>query len=476
MLTKPELTGQAFNFHVACGTENSPALEVTVCQLSRHRIVLQVHTPEVVIRTSQMLKDFRVSLGTELLYSGRATVTSAVDTGTSLVCEAKLEDAWVDYKSQPGSPSASVPGALSKFMAESLRNRVSAEFKVAVADLQMLLHDLQHWTNQVALQVMAEPSGSRRELERELVLQMCSEAFPALTGCFERFEFYSQTIDPEVVPSYASYVKRQLHPLVLCAPFMYRTYRKPLGYAGDYEMVSMMLRDPLEGSSPFAKVLNTFFLSTPPVKAHQNRILELKRMLQNELLCAQAHGRRLRVLNIGCGPAREIQDLITTTSLTNAVDFTLIDFNQETLDHTERLLKGLIQVHGRTTHIHLLRRSVAQTLKEAARSERGVATSSYDVVYCAGLFDYLPKQVCRHLLTLSYHLLNPGGLLLATNVDSYNPSRNWMELAVDWHLIYRNAHEMQELLPKEAPLDGCRVFSEASGVNVFLEARKPRNG
>ena len=30
-------------------------------------------------------------------------------------------------------------------------------------------------------------------------------------------------------------------------PFAYRAYTKPLGYAGDYEVVNMMMRDPYEG-------------------------------------------------------------------------------------------------------------------------------------------------------------------------------------------------------------------------------------
>ena len=41
-----------------------------------------------------------------------------------------------------------------------------------------------------------------------------------------------------------AYLRRHLHPLLLCSPFAYRTYQKPLGYAGDYEMVNMIVRDP----------------------------------------------------------------------------------------------------------------------------------------------------------------------------------------------------------------------------------------
>ncbi len=47
-----------------------------------------------------------------------------------------------------------------------------------------------------------------------------------------------------------------------------------------------------------------------------------------------AKGGRLRVLNLGCGPAREVRDFIAEYELSNQAEFTLLDFNEETLSHT----------------------------------------------------------------------------------------------------------------------------------------------
>ncbi len=46
---------------------------------------------------------------------------------------------------------------------------------------------------------------------------------------------------PDLVPVHQAFGKRHLHPLILGSPFVYRTLQKPLGYAGDYEMVNMMM-------------------------------------------------------------------------------------------------------------------------------------------------------------------------------------------------------------------------------------------
>src|SRR5665811_661214 len=83
-------------------------------------------------------------------------------------------------------------------------------------------------------------------------------------------------------PTHRAYGRRQIHPLVLCAPFVYRTFQKPLGYAGDYEMVRMILRDPYEGSSLFAKMVNFYFWGQAPAEAHRNRIKYLTEKIKEE--------------------------------------------------------------------------------------------------------------------------------------------------------------------------------------------------
>ena len=80
-------------------------------------------------------------------------------------------------------------------------------------------------------------------------------------------------------------------------------------------------------------------------------------------------------------------------------------------------------------------------------------------------------------MSIFYNLLAPGGLLVATNVsDAMNdskPFRHSMEYILDWNLIYRNARQVAALAPEAAPADNVAVISENTGVNVFLEIRKP---
>lgn len=455
-------------------TSQNVEMQGTPVRLTRHQVVFEVYAPFTPLRVSEALSEFRIFSGIRRVYSGRAIVTSLVNTGTVTVCEATLEDGWRDVDTDGSITEAQFRAEFTEFMRTSQAIfTVLPEFKLIVADMQVVLQDIRFWLDQVESSILSRPSDDQEQRERDALEGLKDTILPVLGTLFERFEAACRKIDIDLQPVHRAYVKRQLHPLVLCAPFMYRAFRKPLGYAGDYEMVNMMVRDPFEGPSIFAKLLNAFFLRTPPVVAHRNRLEYLTNLLTEESARVLRSGRGPKVFNVGCGPAKEVQDFITNSVLSENASFALLDFNDETLTHARTALQEAIRKAHRRTQMLLVRKAVAQLLKEVAKTSSTLLTPDYDLVYCAGLFDYLPQQICRQLAGIFYQLLAPGGLMVVTNVEQSNPSRNWMEYAVDWHLVYRDSRQMAKLVPEAAPSDSFRILSEATGVNLFLEVRKP---
>ncbi|MGH7927713.1 MAG: SAM-dependent methyltransferase, partial [Candidatus Binatia bacterium] len=96
----------------------------------------------------------------------------------------------------------------------------------------------------------------------------------------------------------------------------------------------------------------------------------------------------------------------------------------------------------------------------------------YDLIYCAGIFDYLSDRICKRLMNIFYSMLEPGGLLIGTNVNASNPSRNGMEYLLEWHLTYRNRQQLKALIPEEAPKESAHIISDETGVNHYIEVRK----
>jgi len=468
-------TGDRLSF-IVCRNSQGAEVRGTLHRLTRFMGVFEVYNPYSIVQLSEVLHDFKIMMNERVVYSGRAIIANLVNTGIMLICEASLADeGWIDFDVlSPSKNKDRMLADFGEFLRETEKNyRVIPDFKLVVADMHTLLSDLRRWMEQVELGVRSLPSGERLAAERETIQQLEGPIFPAVGPLLKRFEDNSVEVPTELVPVHRNYAKRQLHPLVLCSPFFYRTYQKPLGYAGDYEMVSMMMRDPYEGSTMFAKVLNRLFLDTAPVVAHRNRISYLVDHLRGETQRVAAKGTQARIFNLGCGPAREVQHFITQDHVCDGAEVLLLDFNDETITNTSQDLGGLKTRHRRTVGLKFMKKSVHQILKESSRAGAGFEVGGYDYVYCAGLFDYLSDRICRRLLEVFYDLLAPGGLLVATNVDESNPSRNWMEHVVDWHLVYRNKQDFLKIAPAKAPPENCSVKADVTGVNIFLEVRKP---
>jgi extracellular factor (EF) 3-hydroxypalmitic acid methyl ester biosynthesis protein len=459
---------------VMCQTSQGTEVRAGLVHMTRYLAVFEIYNPDLALCTSEVLGGFRIVLNSRLAFSGRAVVSKLVNTGTMIVCEAKLDEGGFS-----GDFLSALNGAppLGEYYTSFLSKwqklyRVRPEFKVVAADMQTFLADLRLWLEQAELEIRSAPAGDRVEMERRAARELGEAMVPAFDALHERLEDLSERIEEELRPVHQSFAKRQLHPLVMCSPFAYRTYHKPLGYAGDYEMVNMIARDPYEGSSLFAKVMNLWFLSQWPARAHRNRIRYLKELLVQESLRAARLGRPLRVLNLGCGPAHEVQEFLAQSPLCDHAQLTLLDFNEETVLHASRALEELKRRYGRRTVIQVQKRSVQHVLKESVKPAPGAGGKHYDLIYCAGLFDYLPDRTCRQLMNIFYDWLAPGGLVAGTNVDACKPFRHMLEFVLDWHLIYRNRNTAEGLLPGRAGAEAKTIKTDLTGVNVFLEARK----
>lgn len=460
---------------VICQTNQGTDIRAGLLRLTRYAAVFEVYNPDQVLQMSELLQNFRIVLLDRTVYAGRAVVNNLVNTGHLVVVEAKLEEsAFMVPSLDIGKSGESLRDGFSDFLRQWQETyQVRPEFKVVIADMQTFLMDLRLWLDQVELEIRSAPAASRLEMERQAAQEVGESVVPAFNAMHERLEHLSGDIEEELRPAHQNFAKRQLHGLVMCSPFAFRTYHKPLGYAGDYEMVNMIVRDPYEGASLYAKVVNLWFLRQWPAQAHRNRIQYLKDLLTQEALRGARESRAIRVLNLGCGPAWEVQEFIAGTSLCEQTQFALLDFNEETIRHTSAALDACKRRYGRRTLIQIQKKSVQQILKERSRSVIEGPEKKYDVIYCAGLFDYLPNRTCRQLMNIFYDWLAPGGLLAVTNVADCKPFRHMLEFVLDWHLIYRDTKTSAALLAERATTEEMSIRQDSTGVNLLIEVRKP---
>jgi extracellular factor (EF) 3-hydroxypalmitic acid methyl ester biosynthesis protein len=423
------------------------------------------------LRTSEVLANFKITTGNRVIYFGRAVVSNVIHTGESLLCEAKLDDLGSDtayFLPAPGFDANPQEAYQSFFQTWQKDYRISNEFKVLIADVQSYLAGVRHWLEELEFGLKAQ--GDQHEQERAILGAVAPRIIDAFNGQHERFEEIIYALPPESRGAHQDFVRQRWHKLFLGSPFGHRTYHKPIGYAGDYEMMNMIHRNQPEGRSFYEKLIHLLLVSQWPAKSVRNRVAHLGENILNETARVARNGKTARILNVGCGPAQEVQDFLRETQLSNQADFTLIDFNEETLLHASHKLFETKHRFSRHTQIRTQQISVYELLRRTQRGSNDA--EKFDLIYCAGLFDYLAPDTCRALMEFWYDSLSPGGLMLIANMNDTKPFRNFIEFILDWQLIYRNSAEILSLAPERCR-ETTSVIAEPTSVNLFLHIRKP---
>jgi extracellular factor (EF) 3-hydroxypalmitic acid methyl ester biosynthesis protein len=446
-----------------------------ILRLARYAVAFDFCNPAVVLRTSEVLDKFKILIDGRMIYSGRAVVGGLIDAGARIICEVKLDDlgAETDFFLQPFGAGLDGEQAYSRFFRQWQKHyRISQEFKVQVTDIQAFLVATRQWLEQVEFDLGLSRDSRQPEQKFEALETISRRVISAFNAQHERFEELAYAIPEEHYGEHQEFVRRQWQPLFLCSPFGQRTFYKPLGYAGDYEMMNMIHRNRPEGGTLYEKLIHFLLISQWPAQSVRNRVAHLKNNLLQETARAVRSGRRARILNVGCGPAREVQDFVKETSLANEADFSLLDFNEETLDYARSQISQAKSQFSRQTRVETRRVSVYQLLRQNAHQEHFGSEPGYDLIYCGGLFDYLSEPTCQSLVNLFYGWLRPGGTVIVANMNDSKPFRNFIEFVLDWQLIYRDSRKMLALVP-ERVRDAARVITEPTSVNLFLHLGKP---
>jgi hypothetical protein len=84
-------------------------------------------------------------------------------------------------------------------------------------------------------------------------------------------------------------------------------------------------------ASTYARIASTFNLTRAPAVANRNRVHRLEELLRQEARRRAKEGGPLRVPNVGCGPATEVERFVTQGREAGGSHLTLVDFNEETL-------------------------------------------------------------------------------------------------------------------------------------------------
>src|SRR5438552_674468 len=73
-------------------TSQGTEIHANLVRMTRHSAVFEIYNLGLILRVSEVLTDFKIIINGSLIYSGRATVRSLINSGVVMLCEVSLAD------------------------------------------------------------------------------------------------------------------------------------------------------------------------------------------------------------------------------------------------------------------------------------------------------------------------------------------------------------------------------------------------
>lgn len=225
---------------------------------------------------------------------------------------------------------------------------------------------------------------------------------------------------------------------IYSAKVMKHAYEKPLGYPGDYQIIEMIYNN-----KPFSPGMghcfDRYILENDYANAVRGRKDKMKEMLVEYI---NENNSDVEILNIACGPCREITEIFAENSFNKSkkITFSLVDRDPNALKYAEKNLKNLPS----NVNCKFIQDNVMDYIENPLDYHKALKDKDY--IYSIGLFDYLPDMVVKQLIIFLYTLLNPEGKLIFGHKDSktYKPlDPDWY---CDWKFYHRNKKDVIDIV------------------------------
>ena len=250
------------------------------------------------------------------------------------------------------------------------------------------------------------------------------------------------------------------HPVskfVLDCPFTRHSAAQPRGYPGDAQLIDFIYRHPASSASErdtsdFGHNLFLHNIDSPAPAAVRAR-RHLMASYIGDLVSQRAPA---DIMSVACGHARELE-LVPAGVARGIRRFVAVDQDAASLAVAASYrAKGIPVEPVRNTIMQLMR----------SRTLHG-----FDLIFSAGLYDYLSDRLTHRLTASLFGRLNSGGKLILANFLPDIRDAGYMEVFMHWSLIYREEREIRAFAAKipAAEIAATRYFMEPNRNVGFLE-------
>jgi SAM-dependent methyltransferase len=252
------------------------------------------------------------------------------------------------------------------------------------------------------------------------VVQGMSRIAEGLKGIRSR-----HTSDEWLTFAQTGFLKHSLSQIIYQDPFTRHSFEKPRGYAGDAELLDYIygFRFPPANSTVLGQEILKY---SADMAAMPQSVRARRDILAQTIDClADENSHPVRVLSIACGHLREAKK--SEAFLAGQIgEFIALDQDLQSLE--------LIKQEQSSYPIQTIHSSITALIRNKLTFE------NLDLVYAAGLYDYLSQSFATRLTKIMFDMLRPGGKLLVANFIPDHREVGYMETFMQWHLIYSGSY------------------------------------
>lgn len=261
-------------------------------------------------------------------------------------------------------------------------------------------------------------------------------------------EFYDQAcVSGKLANFRKTCQEHTLHKVLLEDPYTERAFSKPRGYAGDAVMLDYIYVPKKINLTTTGDIIHRATTNHSDAKS----ILFRKQYIQSTITNLAKKKPGKSIFSVASGHMRELDE--SSIDLRNT-QITALDIDKQSLEFA-------VKEHS-TLNIEALHRSVFMLPKNTEKKK-------YDLIYSAGLCDYLSDRLTGLLLKLLFTMLNKEGKLIVANFTPESKGRGYMVGMMDWQLIYRSDEDIVELICKYLPGVEFITFFDPFGNVVYAE-------
>jgi SAM-dependent methyltransferase len=257
--------------------------------------------------------------------------------------------------------------------------------------------------------------------------------------------------------------RRELLALAGGSVLVERMHTRPTGQAAGWRGFNHIYRNVPEGDDTLGLLTDAWLLTRPFADAIRERRTIATERVGRDVLDRARPDRIVRILSLGCGPARSLADILEEPGMADKFSVTCVDDDQEALVHANNLLKGRAP-RGDIT----FRQGSPVDLTPDTEGMGG-----YDLIASLYTADNADLAALGRVLFIAHKWLHAYGSVEMVVFGDAVPDWLLLEVLLDWKPLRASQRELQELVSRSPfTQTQAEVAPTPSGLNLFLRAVK----